>query len=233
MGGSTFPSWMVGGLRLIRLTSGWALGDGQEHGDDPNWDAHEANALYDCLEREVIPAFYHRDGRGIPTIWTTKVRSSMLRLTPQFSSNRAVREYVEKFYLPAAGRYRERTANESKLGIELASRMESLAELWSDLRFGDATMRTDGTQYAFEVQIFFGRLDPRLVEVELYAEPQADGKIFRQRMQPTQTSDSNGYAVYSCKVPASRPVADYTPRIIPGERHASVPLEANQILWQK
>ncbi|MGA8223207.1 MAG: hypothetical protein WB780_16270, partial [Candidatus Acidiferrales bacterium] len=71
------------------------------------------------------------------------------------------------------------------------------------------------------------------VEVELYAEPQADGKIFRQRMQPTQTSDSNGYAVYSCKVPASRPVADYTPRIIPGERHASVPLEANQILWQK
>ncbi len=212
---------------------GWALGDGQEHGDDPNWDAHEANALYDCLERKVIPAFYNRDGRGIPTIWTTKVRSSMLRLTPQFSSNRAVREYVEKFYLPAAGRYRERTANESKLGIELASRMESLAELWSDLRFGDATMRTDGTQYAFEVQIFFGRLDPRLVEVELYAEPQADGKIFRQRMQPTQTSDSNGYAVYSCKVPASRPVADYTPRIIPGERHASVPLEANQILWQK
>ena len=40
---------------------GWALGDGQEHGDDPAWDAVEANALYDLLEREVIPEFYTRD----------------------------------------------------------------------------------------------------------------------------------------------------------------------------
>ncbi len=40
---------------------GWALGDGQEHGDDPAWDAAEADALYDLLEREVIPEFYTRD----------------------------------------------------------------------------------------------------------------------------------------------------------------------------
>ena len=36
---------------------GWALGDGQEHGDDPAWDAVEADALYDLLEREVVPEF--------------------------------------------------------------------------------------------------------------------------------------------------------------------------------
>ena len=45
---------------------GWALGDGQEHGDDPAWDAVEANALYDLLEQEVIPEFYTRDKNGIP-----------------------------------------------------------------------------------------------------------------------------------------------------------------------
>ena len=37
---------------------GWALGDGKEHGDDPAWDAIEADALYDLLEHEVIPEFY-------------------------------------------------------------------------------------------------------------------------------------------------------------------------------
>jgi len=45
---------------------GWALGDGQEHGDDPAWDAIEAAALYDVLERAVIPEFHHRDQMGVP-----------------------------------------------------------------------------------------------------------------------------------------------------------------------
>ena len=232
-----------GGLNLSELDGwwaeayradvGWAIGDGLEHGDDPSWDAHEANTLYDRLEKEVIPAFYVRDARGIPSAWVARMRASMLQLTPKFSSNRAVREYVEKFYMPAAGRYRERAANESKLGIELAGRLESLVEAWKDVRFGAVTTRNEGTQYAFEVQIFLGGLDPHVVEVELYAEPQADGKIFRQKMEPNQHFGSDGYAVYSSKVPATRPVADYTARAIPCDSQASIPLEATQILWQK
>jgi starch phosphorylase len=51
---------------------GWALGDGREHGDDPTWDAVEADALYDLLEREAIPEFYGRDSRGIPAAWSTE-----------------------------------------------------------------------------------------------------------------------------------------------------------------
>ena len=65
-----------GGLNLSELDGwwaeayspevGWALGDGREHGDDPSWDAAEAEALYSLLEREVIPEFYTRDVRGHP-----------------------------------------------------------------------------------------------------------------------------------------------------------------------
>ncbi len=212
---------------------GWAMGDGLEHDDDPAWDAHEASTLYDRLEKEIIPAFYTRDDHGIPTAWVAKMRASMLQLTPEFSSNRAVREYVETFYLPAASGYRERAANQSKLGIELASQLESLAEVWKDVRFGAVTMHNEGTQYAFDAQVFLAGLDPNAVEVELYAEPQADGKIFRQKMQPGQRSDSGGYTVYSSKAPATRPVRDYTTRVIPYVSQASIPLEANQILWQK
>ena len=85
---------------------GWALGDGQEHGDDPAWDAAEAEALYDLLEREVIPEFYRRDEYGIPTAWVARMRESMAQLTPRFSANRTVREYTEQHYLPAAAAYR-------------------------------------------------------------------------------------------------------------------------------
>ena len=81
---------------------GWALGDGQEHGDDPAWDAAEADTLYELLEGEVIPEFYARDEQGIPTAWVARMRESMARLTPRFSANRTVREYTEQHYLPAA-----------------------------------------------------------------------------------------------------------------------------------
>ena len=86
---------------------GWALGDGQEHGDDPAWDAVEAEALYELLEREVIPEFYTRDDQGIPTAWVRRMRESMARLTPRFSASRAVCQYTEERYLPAAAAYRD------------------------------------------------------------------------------------------------------------------------------
>ena len=76
---------------------GWALGGGLEHGDDPTWDGVEANALYDLLEREVVPEFYKRVQSGIPTAWIKRMRESMAKLTPRFSTNRTVREYATTF----------------------------------------------------------------------------------------------------------------------------------------
>ncbi len=101
-----------GGLNLSELDGwwaeayspevGWAIGDGQEHGEDQAWDAAEAEALYGLLENEVIPEFYERDKEGLPSKWLGRIRESMARLTPAFSATRAIREYTEDHYLPAA-----------------------------------------------------------------------------------------------------------------------------------
>ena len=116
---------------------GWALGDGREHGDDPAWDAAEAEALYDLLEREVIPEFYTRDAKGIPTAWVARMRESMARLTPRFSANRSVREYTEQHYLPAASAYRERAANKGAIGRQMVDWRQSLEQKWTTLHFGE------------------------------------------------------------------------------------------------
>ena len=98
---------------------GWAIGDGQEHGDDPRWDAQEAETLYSLLEGEVIPEFYERNEKGLPLKWLGRVRESMALLTSEFSATRAIREYTKNHYLPAASIYRERTAEDSTLGVSL------------------------------------------------------------------------------------------------------------------
>ena len=169
-----------GGLNLSELDGwwaeaytpdvGWALGDGKEHGDDPAWDAIEADTLYDVLEREVIPEFYTRDGEGIPSAWVARMRESMARLTPRFSTNRSVREYTERHYLPAAAAYRERAAENSAVGRAMVNWEQTLRQQWATLHFGDVTVKTRGEQHIFEIQVYLNDLDPKAVRVELYAD---------------------------------------------------------------
>ena len=132
---------------------GWALGDGREHGDDPAWDAVEAGALYDLLEREVIPEFYARDEQGIPAAWIKRMRESMARLTPRFSADRTVREYTEQHYLPAAIAYRRRAADKGGVGRKIVTWRRALEETWAALRFGELKVETRGEQHVFEVQV--------------------------------------------------------------------------------
>jgi starch phosphorylase len=212
---------------------GWALGDGREHGDDPAWDAVEAEALYDLLEREVIPDFYTRDKSGIPTAWVKRMRESMARLTPRFSANRTIREYTEQHYIPAAAAYCRRAADRGAKGAQIANWQRALRQNWSNLRFGEMKVASDGEKHVFEVRVYFCGLDPDAMRVELYADGVDEKGPVRQEMTcRKQPADTNG-DIYSAQVPSTRPAADYTPRVIPHRADVAVPLEAAQILWQR
>jgi starch phosphorylase len=232
-----------GGLNLSELDGwwaeayspevGWALGDGQEHGDDAAWDAAEADSLYELLEREVIPAFYARDEKGIPAGWVARMRRSMARLTPAFSANRVVREYTEKHYLPAAVTYGERAANGGQLGSELLQWQRKLAKHWSRVRFGSLTIGQQDDRYVFQVQVYLDDLGPEAVRVELYADGQNGTEPVRQPMQRGDPLPGSANAfVYVANVPVTRPASDYTARVVPYKIGAAVPLEAPFIRWR-
>ncbi len=213
---------------------GWALGDGQEHGTDPAWDAAEAEALYERLEREVIPEFYTRNEKGIPIAWVARMRESMARLTPRFSADRTVREYTEQHYLPAATAYHLRFANKGAIGRQMVDCQHSLEQKWTTLRFGEVKQETNGKQRTYEVQVYLDDIDPKAVRVELYANGVNGGSAVRQEMKRVRQLDgvSGGY-VYSAAVSAARLPADYTARVIPHCDGVAIPLEDARILWQR
>jgi starch phosphorylase len=233
-----------GGLNLSELDGwwaeaytpevGWALGDGREHGVDPAWDAAEAEALYGLLEREVVPAFYTRDARGIPADWIARMRASMARLTPRFSANRVVREYTEQYYLPLASAYRTRAADRGGLGGQLIARRQAIAAHWPEAHFGALSVEAQGAEQRVTVQVHLGGLAPEAVHVELYANAVDGGQPERHTMERTRTLDDvgDGYE-YSVSIPAARALGDYTPRLLPHHQGASIPLEAPEILWQR
>lgn len=231
-----------GGLNLSELDGwwaeayspevGWAIGDGREHGDDPSWDASEAENLYRLLENEVIPAFYTRDANGIPGRWVARMRESMARLTPTFSANRAVRQYTEEHYLSAAAAFRQRSDRGSLAGADLAAWRSELAKGWATLRFGSTSVEEQGNQHLFSVQVFLGEIDPDAVAVELYAEAgEGHDRVAHSMRRGDRIDETPNAFIFSASVPTGRPVADYTPRLVPRHSGAFVPLEAPFILW--
>ncbi|HZZ57359.1 MAG TPA: alpha-glucan family phosphorylase [Opitutaceae bacterium] len=229
-----------GGLNLSELDGwwaeaddpavGWAVGDGNEHGEDAAWDAAEADQLYRILEREVVPEFYARDAAGLPAAWVERVRASMARLTPRFSAARTVQEYCETYYLPAARAYRERAAENGEGGSRIARWREGLDRHWPNFRFGKLSVRTAGSSHEFEVEVFLGDADPASVRVELYAEGEAEP---REMSAGDHATGPGGATLYGAQAPAARPASDYTPRLVPRCSGVRVPLEAGHILWQR
>jgi starch phosphorylase len=234
-----------GGLNLSELDGwwaeayspevGWAIGDGQEHGDDPAWDAVEAGAVYELLERHVVPEFYTREDSGIPLAWVNRMRESMARLTPRFSANRAVREYTERHYLPAVLAFGARTTDKGKLGKQMIDWQRDLDRKWSAVHFGAMKVETVDGKHVFEIQVYLNNLEPTVARVELYAEGVMGGAPVRQEMKViVRPADGvMGAYIYAATVLAIRPKEDYTARVTPRFEGVSVPLEESRIMWQR
>jgi starch phosphorylase len=233
-----------GGLNLSELDGwwaeaygpamGWAVGDGQDHGDGPARDAAEAEQLYDVLERAVVPEFYTRDPTGIPTAWIARMRESMARLTPRFSADRTVRDYTEQHYLPAAAEYRARAADGCALGRQVIAWRQVVEQHWGGIRFDVVKVETDGMHHAFDVRLAVDDLDPDTLRVELYANGvNGDGSLRQEMTRVRQSAGAGGEYMYHALVPASRPATDYTARVVPHHEGVAVPLEDARILWQR
>jgi starch phosphorylase len=158
----------------------------------------------------------------------------MSRLTPQFSADRTVREYTEQHYLRAATAYRGRAANESTVGKQIVDWQRALERTWDSLRFGELRVDTNADRHDFEIELFLSDLGPNAVRVELYANGLDGGVPAREEMKAARPlPDASNRWVYRATVPATRPAADYTPRVMPQHSGVSVPLESARILWQR
>ena len=229
-----------GGLNLSELDGwwaeaytpavGWAIGDGAEHGSDPNWDAQEANGLYALLEHEIVPMFYNRDQDGVPQDWMARVRKSMGRLTPQFSSERMVRQYVDEIYTPAAAAYRTRIVDNCRVGSDIQRWREMIANYWSEVSFGALHVEPAAAGHDFRVLVSLGAIGTDAVHVQLYATAWEHGAAERI---PMERGDEvvRGTFAYHAHVDGPRPPGDYTPRVVPYHPYASFPLETEKICW--
>ena len=114
-GTSGMKSALNGGLNLSVIdgwweeafdgSNGWGI-NGDVTADHAAQDARDATALYDLLEREVVPLFYDRDPNGIPRGWVRRMKRSLTTVGSRYCNQRMLEDYLNAVYrtAPPSGR---------------------------------------------------------------------------------------------------------------------------------
>jgi starch phosphorylase len=230
-------AWNETGSPLI----GWAIGRGETYADPNMQDQVEADALYELLERDVVPAFYQRGADRLPRQWIERMKASLGGLCHVFNTHRMVREYAELFYGPASSRYRLLAAGGAARARALAAWKDRLRKNWGEVRVvavenhSPATLSV-GQPIQARVRVCLGELKPDEVSVELYHGPvNADGSIFGGVATAMQAVGSPDGGVYTFE---AKPVAcsnsglhGYTVRVLPYHPDLAVGLIPGYICW--
>ncbi len=153
--------------------NGWAVGERLPIEDPLFRDDVESDSIYSVLEEEIIPLFFNRDERGIPSGWMDKVKNSIATLAPRFNTYRMVDEYNSKFYINAAVNYKKLKENNFKLLKEFTDWKDKLEKNFKNIRITDINYDNRqnfkvGEQLKVKVLIEHSGLDPADLKVEIY-----------------------------------------------------------------
>ena len=156
--------------------TGWAIGKGESYDDHAYQDVVESNALYDVLEKDVVPLFYQRAADGLPRAWIARMKQAMKRLAPQFSANRMVWEYVDGYYLPAVRYHTALVADRGTRARALAEWKSRVFRHWPGVKIEQVDAARPGVHrvgetYPLTAVVALGALGPDDVSVEAYYGP--------------------------------------------------------------
>ncbi len=211
---------------------GWSIGDGAG-GASEDVDRRDAASLYDVLENKVIAEFYDRDADGLPRVWLKRIRQSMERLTPVFGGARMLHDYITQAYLPLAKAIRIRQKDHCADAKAMNQWSRTLHSRWPSLHIGQPMITRTEKSCRLVVPVYMGEVSPNSVRVELFADATAEYEpeavlLHQEHAIPGST---NGY-IFAGAVTGSRPLEDYTVRVVPYHPNAFLPAELPLIAWQ-
>jgi starch phosphorylase len=234
---SILDGWWVEGYEP---DNGWAIGRGETYSDGGQQDHLESQALYDILEKQIIPQFYKRGVDNMPREWIARMKNCMRKLAPVFSTNRMVKDYTEKFYIPAATRGEILSAEGMRRSIELARTKDRLRSHWSGIRVvgvhtsGNGHYKV-GQNMDVEALLDLPDLDPNEVQVQLYAgQINASGQIEQPQSRPMKYVKqlAPGRHVFAgtleCRTSGRQ---GFAIRVLPGNEDLATPFEPGLITW--
>jgi starch phosphorylase len=152
---------------------GWAIGHGEFYQDERLQDDIENKALYDLLERDIIPLFYQRGNDGLPRDWIKMMKDCMKTIGQSMSCHRMLMDYSNNFYFPALKNYRRFSKDEYAEAKSLAAYFGKLQHSWANLKIvkiesNAKPVMQRGDMLTVTAYLELGGLSPEDLQVELY-----------------------------------------------------------------
>lgn len=223
--------------------AGWAIGRGEDYSDPDYQDHVESLALYDLLEKEIVPLFYDRGRDGAPRAWVNRIKHSMKLLCPVFNTHRMVAEYAEKYYLPASDRFLALSGNKAERAKRLVSWRQSVQSHWGAVEVSQvetpAIWKSEPLHVGMKLQVVakvnLGGLSPSDVAVQAYyGTLDVSHNITQGSILPLQwESSQNGVHQYAGDIEcAESGMQGVSVRVVPFHPDAMLPMQLPLVKWE-
>jgi starch phosphorylase len=236
---SILDGWWCEGYRG---NNGWAIGGSEDDGDHTHQDEVEGLALYDLLEKEVVPIFYRRGTDNLPRDWIAMMKASIRSGCPVFNTNRMLEEYSERFYLPSLTHAETLIENRAENARRIADWYSYLRTHWHEVQV--AAVEHDlngevkvGNTVAIRAQVMLGKISPDQVAVEAFTgKIDSNGAILNGEAVPLAYRESGDNAAHlfvgnlPCRATGQQ---GYTVRVVPSGEGLTDRFDTGLITWWK
>jgi starch phosphorylase len=218
--------------------NGWAIGTAQEVDDPTGQDRVDANALYNVLEREIVPRFYDRSEGPVPRRWVRRMKHSIASIGEFVTAERMLRDYVTRLYEPAAQGGADMVADGYARARALAAWKAKVLRGWRDVQVvdveADATAARVGEQRSVAVRIRTGELAPEDVSVQLAHGPVGpSGELVEPGLADLELEGADGGVLTyrGTFTAAAAGLYGYAVRVVPDHRDLTSRLDMGLIAW--
>jgi starch phosphorylase len=219
---------------------GWAIGHGEQYQDDQLQDDVESKALYDLLERDIIPLFYQRGRDGLPREWIKRMKTCMREIGHSMSSHRMLMDYSNNFYFPALKNYRRIRAGDYAESKSLAAYFKKFLQAWDSLKIvklesNAKPVMQRGDSLTVTAHLELGAMSPEDLQVELYhgsvSNQSRDIKLARRAEMKAVGQEGNVWLFRVRIECADTGFQGHTVRILPKHPALVHPYRSGLIKW--
>ena len=219
---------------------GWAIGNRETYSNYDYQDQIESEAVYNLLEKHIVPMFYERDAAGLPRRWIAGMRQTIRSLAPFFNTNRMVQDYTSQYYVRSHQRSSDLMANNLAGAVDLTRYRLHLRSNWGQIKIESIDAETTQPLYVRAAMpisgiVQLGALEPHDVKVQVYyGALDADGAITDGAAVDMEHAEALGegrHRFHGHITAGNSGSYGFALRVIPGNDALATPFLPGMIAW--
>ncbi len=236
---SVLDGWWAEGYKP---GAGWALQKDKVYDDQDLQDQFDAQTIYTLLENEIIPLFFKRNEKGIPVAWVDCIQKSIAEVAPEFTMNRMLRDYIDRFYYDLYERNIKLKENDHERLTRVSNWKRKILRVWDeieilDIKYPDVNMKSIeiGKSYSSELLVDLKSLDADEIGIEFIVGEQNDQEGSMKILSAEDfklVKQENSKAWYKIDIAPPKPgIFDYGIRMYPKNPIGKYRQDMNLVRW--